>query len=344
MKSCMSEKLQGANLISLANDCVRDYERNQRPERTITNLRNFLGRFLEWLEGRELTVKECKRYIKYMQHERGLEWSSVSSDTRRLKMFLKWLRFEANEEDGVIPDDWARMIRSPRRYGEKDKKPLKLPRPEQLYQWILEVTEPGPNDHKLHRETKLEHREFLIFFMKAGGLRPGEAMNIKPGDVNLDDDYPHVLVWRGKNNRWQPVGIGLDYLEPVRRRVEEGRWFNVNQKRLQIYMQRISKKAGYRVVMYTIRKSMDTFAMDADAPILKLAVHQGHNVATMQKYYALFSAKQSSEVNNTYNPQIDRSKLPVEYLLPRIQNLIKEVERHPGVQVVSREREVTIRW
>lgn len=338
------QNLRGSYLKKLAHECVQDYVVNERPPRTITNLKNFLGRFLLWLEDRELTVKECKRYIKYMQQDRGMEWSSVSSDTRRLKMFLKWLRFEANEEEGVIPEDWARDIKSPRRYGDKNKKPPRLPRPEELLKWVLQVTEPGPNDHKLHRIVKQEHREFLIFFMKAGGLRPGEAMNINPDDVHLDDDYPHVVVWRGKNNKWQPIGLGLDYLEPVRKRVEQGRWFEVNETRLEKYMKDISKLAGYKVVLYTIRKSMDTYALDADAPIMKLAIHQGHTVATMQKYYALFSAKQSSEVNNTYNPQVDRTKLPIDFMLPRVQNLAKELERHPGFKVVPGERSLLIEW
>lgn len=251
----MSEKLQGARLISLANDCVRDYEENRRPERTITNLKNFLGRFLRWLEDRELTVKECRAYVKYMQVDKGLAWSSVSSDTRRLKMFLYFLRFVANDGDGVIDRDWAKEVHSPRRYGMKEKPQEQLLAPEKMMEYILKVTEPGPGDNKNSRAVKLEHREFLIFFMKMG-LRPGEAMNILPKHVNLDGDPPSVLVWRGKNEKWQTMGLPLDYLEPIRRRVEKGVWFKVNQSRLQIYMRRITEMAGKKVKLYSIRKSV----------------------------------------------------------------------------------------
>jgi len=337
------QKLQGFYLKQLAQECVQDYEVKQRPQRTIINLRNFLGRFLLWLEDRELTVKECREYVKYMQVGRGLAWSSVSSDTRRLKMFLFFLRFVANEGDGVIDRDWAKEVHSPRRYGMKDKPQEQLLAPEKLFEYVMRVTEPGPNDTKLHRVVKQEHREFFLFFMKTG-LRPGEAINIQPEHVNLDGDPPSVLVWRGKNDKWQPIGLPLDYLEPIRKRVEEGRWFNVNQRRLQIYMQRISKMAGKKVVLYSIRKSVDTFSLDADAPIMKLSVHQGHVVSTMQKSYTLFSAKQSSEVNNSYNPWIDRSKLPVDYMMPKIENLVKELEQHPNIKVVPGERQVTIKW
>ena len=169
-------------------------------------------------------------------------------------------------------------------------------------------------------------------------------MNIKPENVNFDSDHPNVLVWRGKNGKWQLLGLPLEYLEPIRRRVAQGRWFDVNQKRLQIYMQRISKMAGRTVNLYSIRKSVDTYAMEADAPIMKAASHQGHTVATMEQYYTKFSAKQSSEFNNTYNPFIDRTKLPVKYVIPRIENLLKEIDRHPSINIERWEYNRDKRW
>lgn len=338
----MSEKLQGEYLKSLTTDCIKYYEADQRPQSSIKNLRNFLGRFLEWIEDRELTPKECRSYIKYMQNK-GLAWSSVASDTRRLKSFLTWLYSEANDGDGIIDRQWAKEVHSPRKYGEKYNPQEMLLAPKKLEKYVLQVTEPGPNDHKLHREVKAEHRAFLLFYMKMG-LRPSEAINIKPENVNLDGDPPSVLVWRGKSDKWQPLGLPLDYLEPIRERVEQGRWFNVNLKRLQKYMRDVSKLSGKKVVLYSIRKSVDTFAIDAGAPLMKLAVHQGHNVKTMQDSYVKFSAKHSSEVNNTYNPWIDRSRLPSKYLLPRIEKLVEELERHDAIRVERGQKTVTISW
>src|SRR3989339_1088767 len=128
----MSEKLQGAYLASLVNNCVSDYVANKRPERTVTNLKNFLGRFLRWIEDRELTPKACRAYIKYMQVDKALAWTSVSSDTRRLKMFLTWLFEEANEGDGLIDRNWAKEIHSPRKYGVKESPQVQLIAPEKL--------------------------------------------------------------------------------------------------------------------------------------------------------------------------------------------------------------------
>lgn len=342
----MSSKLQGEYLKSLADECVQEYVLNEQPEHTIKNIRNFLGRFLKWVGNREITPKLCRDYVKYMQVDRGLAWSSVSSDTRRLKMFLFFLRFKANEGEGVIDRDWAKEVHSPRVYGKKNEEPEQLISPEKMEELVYKVTEPGTNDHKLHRKIKAEHRAFLLFLMKTG-FRPGEAMNIKPEHVNLDSKYPHVLVWRGKGKNggeWKPLGLPLDYLEPIKERVEKGRWFNVNQRRLQIYMQRLSKLAGKKQKLYSIRKSVDTFAIDAGAPLMELSVHQGHTVGTMQDAYVKFSAKQSSEVNNTYNPWIDRNKLPVEYSVPKVKQLIKELQNHPNFKINRGEKSVTFEW
>lgn len=200
------QNLKGSYLKKLVDECVRSYEVNERPQRTVINLKNFLSRFLVWLEDRELTPKECREYIKYMQVDRGMAWTSVSSETRRLKMFLYFLKFVANDGDGVIDRDWAREVHSPRKYGIKEREPEQLLAPEKMMEFILKVTEPGENDTKLHRAAKLEHREFLLFFMKMG-LRPGEAMNIKPEHVNLDGDPPSVLVWRGKNEKMGTIRV-----------------------------------------------------------------------------------------------------------------------------------------
>lgn len=144
--------------------------------------------------------------------------------------------------------------------------------------------------------------------------------------------------------KWALLGLPLDYIEPLRKRVQEGRWFKVSQTRLQIYMRRISKMAGKKVKLYSIRKSVDTFSLDADAPIMKLSIHQGHTVGVMQQYYAKFSAKQSSEVNNTYNPFIDRTKLPTDYMLPKMMNLVKELQQHPGFKIEQSEGRLVVEW
>lgn len=337
--------LQGASLKELKKQCVDWYIQNKRPEITVTNLKNLLGRFLLWLGDREMTIKECRAYVKHMQNKK-LAWSTVSSDTRRLKMFLTWLFEEANDGDGLLEWDWSKEVHGPRRYGEKEKGAEQLLDPEKMMEYIIKVTTPGKYDHALHRKIKMEHREFLLFLMKMG-LRPGEAMNIKPEDVNLEGNPPSVSVWRGKagdGGKWQQLGLPLDYLEPIRRRVNEGRWFDVTDSRLRIYMQRISKMAGKKVKLYSIRKSVDTFSLDADAPIMKLAIHQGHTVGVMQEYYTKFSAKQSSEVNNSYNPWIDRSKLDSKFMLPKIENLVKELQQHPKFRVIPGKNSYLIEW
>jgi site-specific recombinase XerD len=329
------QKLQGSFLKLLASECVEFYVLNKHPELTVKNLKNFLGRFLLWLHGRELTVKECRTYVKDM--ERRLEHSSASSDTGRLQMFLKWLHYEKE----VTETDWARDIRRPKKRGYEEE-PEVLISPEKMIEYILIVTEPGVHDHILHREAKKEHRDFLLFYCKMG-LRPNEAIKIDYKKVNLDGNPPSVHVLR-KGGKWRNLGLPLDYLEPIRQRVEAGRWFKVSQTTCQRYMRQISKLAGKKIKLYSIRKSVDTGLLDEGAGIMHAAEHQGHTVAIMQRDYVKFSAKQSSEVNNTYNPYIDRSKLPVQYMLPKIDKVVAECSRHKGFKVQRKERKLIIEW
>jgi len=325
--------LRGERLQKLMDDCLSDY--GDHPELTVKNLRNFLRRFYRWLDGRELTVKECRAYVKDMQ--RRLAYSSASSDTGRLQMFLKWLHYEAE----VTTNDWARDVRRPKR-DKNPKPPEQLLSPEKIIQYIHEVTEPGKHDHVLHRKAKNEHRAFLLFYCRMG-LRPNEAIQIKPENVNLDGDPPSVAVSR-KGRKWRTLGLPLDYLEPIRERIEEGRWFKVSQKTLQVYMQRISVLAGQKVKLYSIRKRVDTSLLDNGADLMRAAEHQGHTVAIMQKDYVKFSAKQSSEVNNTYNPFIDRSKIPAAYMMKKLMATISECEHHPEIKVVKSKGKIVIEY
>ncbi len=326
---------QGQYLDQLTQECVQWYVLNGHPHLTIKNLKNFLGRFLIWLNGRELTVKECREYVKYMQLR--IKQSSAASDTGRLQMFLKWLHYEKD----LTEHDWSKDVRRPKQKGSQ-KPPEMLLAPEKLIEYINQVTEPGEHDHALHRVAKKEHREFLHFYCRMG-LRPNEAIKIKPEHVNLDGNPPSVMILR-KGGKWRSIGLPLDYLEPIRERVNKGQWFKVSQTTLQRYMRQISKLAGREVKLYSIRKSVDTFMLDAGAPIMLAAEHQGHTVAIMQKDYVKFSAKQSSEVNNTYNPYIERGKLPIEYMLPHIDQFAEKVKKHPKFKVERNENSLVIRW
>ncbi len=327
--------LQGSYLTQLMKECVELYIANNHPPITIKNLRNFLNRFDKWLDGRELTVKECRLYVKDMQ--RRLAHSSATSDTGRLQMFLKWLHKDAE----ITEHNWAKDVFRPVRKGEQ-KEPEMLLAPEKLTEYIIKVTEPGKYDHAIHREAKKEHREFL-FFLQRTGLRPNEAIKINPKRVNLHGSPPSVLILR-KGGKWKSIGLPLDYLEPVRVRVEQGRWFNVSQTTLQRYMRKISVLAGQTVKLYSIRKSVDTFMLDAGAPLMQAAEAQGHTVAIMQKDYVKFSAKHSSEVQNTYNPYVNRAELPVEYMIPHLQKLAKECKQHPKFEVEMNENSLVIKW
>ncbi len=332
----MYSLLQGEVLEKLIHDCVEWYELQSSSQKTTKELRYFLGRFTRWLDGRELTVKECRIYVKYLQ-QKGMARTTISGETSRLKMFLKWIHQEADATE----TDWSPQIRRPKDKREQQK-PEMLLSPAKIIEYIYAVTEPGAHDHVLHRVTKQEHREFLLFYCRSG-LRPNEAIKIQPENVNLDGPEPSVQL-RRKGGKWKTLGLPLDYLEPIRKRVEKGEWFKVSQFTLQGYMRKISKLAGRRIVLYSIRKMVDTGLLDAGAPIMQAAEQQGHTVAIMQAHYYKYSAKESSELANTYNPFIDRSKLDVQYMLPRIDKLAKECRQHPGIKVDRGERRLVIEW
>lgn len=332
--------LQGQQIANLAKECIAWYELNKYPRKTVINLRNFLGRFLLWLENRELSVCLCKEYTKHLQ-EKGLRHSSISSDIGRLKMFLVWL----HDEKELLDHNWAGDIKRPKLRVPEEAFPEQLLSPAKIAEYIDIVTTPrsvrpgklGERDAYVNNE----YREFLHFFRKIG-LRPGEAISMTPERVNLDGSEPTVAVWRskgGKGGKWVQVGIPLDYIEPIRRRVSQGRWFDVSISGLEEKMKQISKLAGKKVKLYSIRKSVDTGLIDEGAPIMQAAEHQGHTVPIMQREYYKFSGKQSSHVNNTYNPHIDRSKIPAQYTQNQIELKMQEWARHPDISRSYAEQE-----
>lgn len=332
-----SSAIKGEYLESLAKECVDSYVKNRHPEKTIVNLNNFLlNRFCPWTNNRELTAGLLQDYANHML-EKGLAISSINSDIGRLKMFASWLYHEKKLTDRNLGKDIKRpKLRVPEAEQEE------LISAEKMEEYINIACRPknmrsgklGEKDRYINRE----YREFLHFLRKTG-LRPGEAINIKPEHINLDGDPPYFKVWRSKGGRggkWVKLGLPLDYLDEVRERVERGYWFEVGRVGLQKKMKEISRLSGKKLNLYSIRKSVDTGMLDNDANVMKAAIHQGHTVGVMQQYYVKFSSKQSSEVLNTYNPHIDRSKVDVKHTTGQIESKLKEWELHPDVIVETK--------
>lgn len=321
-------QFSGEELLQLMMECVEDYKLNKSPNDSMKNLKNLLLRFHRWLDSREMTVKECRAYVKYMQTR--MKDKSTSSEVGRIKSFLKWLHYEKE----LTGHDWSRDIRRPKIRETREDAPEQLLSPEKLKELIIQVTTPktirtgklGERDAYINNE----YRNFLLFMSKMG-LRPGEALNIDPKKVSLYGSPPSVMVFRSKLNRWQNLGLPLDFLDPIKECVNRGKWFDVCRTGWQEKMKQISALAGKKVVLYSIRKSVDTGILDNGAPIMHAAEHQGHTVGVMQSNYIKFSAKQSSYVNNTYNPHIDKTKIPVSYTLPEIERLHTEWAMHPDI-------------
>ena len=152
--------------------------------------RRDLDRFFYWLDTRPisgLTVNDLTEYLEWL-HRFKLAPASFSRHIVSLRVFFRYLQLE-----GILHANQAELLETPK-----------------LWDRIPSVLSPGQVDRLLNAPNEKQDRQWLrdralleIFY--ATGCRASEIVNLRLGDIHLDEGYCRC-VGKGDKERIVPLG------------------------------------------------------------------------------------------------------------------------------------------
>jgi site-specific recombinase XerD len=244
-----------------------------------------LGQYLRWLDEpcEEVTAKVISHYIDFLM-ARGLRPKTINCHLERIRQFYHYL---IQEED-------LRLVNPVKKgYGQRMAKPLPKHLTEQELHMLFTACT-GPRDRA------------MFMLMLRCGLRVGEVATLSLGEVDLR--RRRLIIHDGKGRKDRVVYISDDALlalddyltmrpESTTPRVflvEKGRYRNQPlsvrgiQKRIEYYAQ----KTGLKVSCHSLRHTMATQMLNADAELVTIQDLLGHRwITTTQRYCRISNRK-----------------------------------------------------
>jgi integrase/recombinase XerD len=240
----------------------RELEVVNSSKKTVKAYLLYVRRFLKYSEGRGINENAVKDYVQIEMNRK--DPSTVSSEISALKFFF----------DRVL------------------SKKLVLAHPKRNHK-IPEILTFQEVRAMIEKTTNVKHR--LIIKMSYGcGLRLGEIINLKRGDLNFEEGLIHVRLAKGRKDRFVKIPeslkdeleryCGLDDNEIL---FVSNRGGKLTTKTVQKIVQNASKKAGIkkRVYPHLLRHSFATHLLEQETDLGIIQKFLGHSdVKTTQIY------------------------------------------------------------
>lgn len=317
--------------------------------RTAKNYRNELDCFSRWLGDRvfdQVTFKE------YRDHElERIKVSSVQFKMAVLKAFVGWLYREEYIDRNFahrVQKPTLRILNSQERKAELKKTPYLIPNT--IHEVIIKGTTGGVNHtSKVHQKALAEARNALLFLWKFP-LRQCELFGLLGEDLYPDSYVPEFIVVR-KGGKAFRMGLPYDLLDmasELRKRGKD-RAFLTSNDALRRYLKIGCKKVGIDTFTpHFFRNLAGTWMVDSGAMKEEAAHVMGHSVKTFEKIYQIHSPMISSRAVNTFNPAIDKTKAPIDYMLRKLESDLEPLKRDKRINIVRNDDgsigQVTISW
>lgn len=267
---------------------------------TITSYKNDLLELYDFTTDlRGITTDIAKDYLEYL-YAKGLSRNSISRKLSAIRSFYQYLE---NEE--IIRDNYFREVSNPKR-RESLPKYAKMHDLEKLFDCF-------------DKESTLGQRNALILEMLyATGLRVGELVNIKLGDINF---YNRSIKVVGKGSKERIVFFGgycedvLElYLNDGRRELDKKReeylFLNKNGTKLSSrYIRKIIDDAvrkceiDYHISPHTLRHTFATDMLNAGADLMTVKDLLGHSSIDTTGIYTHVSNEQLKKVYRFAHPR-----------------------------------------
>lgn len=247
-------------------------------QRTIGSYIFFLKPFLEKIENlEEVTIEQTKNFLaslidKYSNKSRALAVSS-------LRFFFKRVVDR--------PDIFVKL--------ETPKKEKKLP--------IVLSTQEITN---LIDSAEFVKTQLIVKFLYSSGLRVSELVNLKPGDLDLEENIGWVRKGKGSKDRIFKIAESLSkqIKRYLNKNPENKYLFSKNKplttRNIQILIKKLAKKAKIhkKVTPHTLRHSFATHLLDGGVNLLVIQQLLGHENLETTRIYIHISQEQIKSVKS----------------------------------------------
>jgi len=279
-----------------------------RSENTVKNYREDLEEFFSFLKAKgdiknieEVSHLEVRVFLGELL-KRGLKKSSIARKLSTLRTFFKWLKRE-----GLIKVNPARLLSSP-------KYQRQLPR-------FLTEEETFKLVESPEKEDPLSLRDRAILeLLYSSGLRIGELVNLKTGDIDLSRGIVRVMG-KGRKERIVPLGnmaqeALLKYLRvrdlfgPKTDHLFLNRFGDpLSSRGFQKKIKQYALKANLLkpVTPHLLRHTFATHLLDRGADLRSIQELLGHRRLSTTQRYTHVTVSRLMEVYNVTHP---RAKKP----------------------------------
>jgi integrase/recombinase XerD len=292
MLYCYSFITQFSSLYMKKQEIIEKFNKQIRienySEQTIKNYLSALKLFLEYIENLELqqvTDKEIQNYLFYCKTEKKYSYSSMKQIIAAISYLYKKVF------NKPIPEV----------LNIKFRKPNILP----IVLSAKEITK------ILHVTKNIKHKTILLLIYSAG-LRLGELLNLRIGDIDSESMKIHVKQGKGKKDRY--VMLSENVLKMLREyyKVYKPKEFIIeglkgdmySPKSVQSIFKAALKKAGIKkkATVHTLRHSFATHLLDEGTDIRYIQELLGHKRLETTQIYTHVS---SYSINKIKSPADD---------------------------------------
>lgn len=229
----------------------------------------------------EVVEEDIKMFLSKMI-EQGLNPSSLALIKASLKFFY----------DDLLKKDLFKNIKTP-------KKERKLPE-------VLTKEEVA----NLINSIKNKKSKLIVSLLYSSGLRVGEVLNLKVGDLDLKEKIGWVRGGKGKKDRLFIISNKLikDLKEYLTGKSSEAYLFpghkgKMSARNVQKIIKRAAKKAGItkKVSPHTLRHSYGTHLLEKGVDIRKIQVLLGHSQLSTTQLYTQVSTEELKKIKSPFD-------------------------------------------
>jgi len=271
---------------------------------TILSYGRDLGKFFQFLEREKSEWSRADEKVLtlfiHRQSQAGLQARSLARLISALRSFYRFLLL-----DGLVSMDPTADLTSPKTWRS-------LPKFLTIDEVARLVLQPDERDlHGLRDRAMLE-------VLYAAGLRVSELIQLRPGDINLDDGY---VICRGKGGKERIVPLGKAaaaltrrYLQEARPRLEKKaaealflsrRGDPFTRQGVWKMLRQYARQAGLeaRVGPHVLRHSFATHLLERGADLRSVQLMLGHSQITTTQIYTHVSRERLRRVYERYHPR-----------------------------------------